>query len=162
MGNLNPNLRDSGDIKHKLWDHLAIIADFELNIDSPYPPPEPEKLKSKPETVDYKQGEVRFLHYGRVLEMMVEEACKMPDTEEREYLTTLIANQMKKASAQWNRGQVADEVVFKDLIELSGNRLTIPEDLKLLDIKDLLGPKKKKPQHGKQGKQNKKKYQPKR
>ena len=155
MGNLNPHLRDVGDIKHKLWDHLAIIAQFELDIDSPFPPPEKEKLLEKPDKVDYMNGEVKYLHYGRVVEMMVEVAIEMPVAEEREYLTILIANQMKKSAAAWNRGNVSDDVIFKDLVELSGEKLSIPENTKLLDVKDLIGPKKKKPQkHG--GKQKKK------
>ena len=160
MGNLNPNLRDSGDVKHKLWDHLTIIADFELEIDSPYPPPASEVLREKPKTVGYKKGEVKYLHYGRIIEMMIEEACKMKDGEEKSYLVTLIANQMKKASATWNRSQVNDDVILSDLKELSENRLDIPDDIKLLDVKDLLGPKKKK-QQVKQNK-HKKKYQSKR
>jgi len=160
MGNINPNLRDSGDVKHKLWDHLTIIADFELEIDSPYPPPAREVLHEKPKTVGYKKGEVKYLHYGRIIEMMIEEACKMKDGEEKSYLVTLIANQMKKASATWNRSQVNDDVILSDLKELSENRLDIPDDIKLLDVKDLLGPKKKK-QQVKQNK-HKKKYQSKR
>lgn len=161
MGNLNPNLRDSGDVKHKLWDHLTIIADFELDINSPYPPPEKEVLQEKPKPVGYKKGEVKYLHYGRVIEMMIEEACKMEEGKKKDYLVMLIANQMKKASATWNRSQVNDDVILSDLKDLSGNRLTIRDDLRLLDVKDLLGPKKKKHQ-GKLNKQHKKKYQSKR
>ena len=156
MGNLNPHLRDYGDFKHKLWDHLAIIAQFELDIDSPYPPPEKEKLSEKPQKVEYKHGEVRFLHYGRVVEMMIEVAVEMADTKEREYLVILIANQMKKAAAGWNRGIVSDDIIFKDIIELSANKLSIPEGLKLMEVKELIGPKKKHSSKG--GKQQKKKY----
>lgn len=156
MGNLNPNLRDSGDIKHKLWDHLTIIANFELDIDSPYPPPEKEKLLEKPNEIGYKKGEVKYLHYGRVIEMMIEEACKMEKGERRDYLIILIANQMKKASATWNRSQVNDDVIISDLKFLSKDELIVPEGTKLLDVKDLLGPKKKK--QGKQNKHHKKKY----
>jgi hypothetical protein len=162
MGNLNPNLRDSGDVKHKLWDHLAIIADFELDIDAPYPPPARETLLEKPKVVPYKKGEVKYLHYGRVIEMMIEEACKMEDDEKRDYLIVLIANQMKKASATWNRSQVNDDVIVKDLKEMSGDKLHIPEGIKLMDIRDLLGSKKKKQQSKQQGKQGRKKYQSKR
>ena len=155
MGNLNPHLRDGGDIKHKLWDHLSIIASFELDIDSPFPPPKKEKLLEKPDRVEYKNGEVKYLHYGRVVEMMVEEAVKMPEGKEREYLAILIANQMKKSAAAWNRGNVSDDVIFKDIIDLSDNKLTIPADTKLLDVKELIGPRKKKPiKHG--GKQEEK------
>ncbi|MDT8400139.1 MAG: DUF4290 domain-containing protein [Bacteroidales bacterium] len=161
MGNLNPNLRDVGDVKHKLWDHLTIIADFELDIDAPYPPPAKEILLEKPRSIAYKKGDVKYMHYGRIIEMMIEEACKMEDGEKKDYLTVLIANQMKKASATWNRSQVNDDVILKDLRDLSDNRLKIPENLKLLDVKDLLGPKKKKPPV-KQKNQHKKKYQSKR
>ncbi len=161
MGNLNPNLRDSGDVRHKLWDHLTIIADFELDIDAPYPPPEKEVLLEKPEEIGYKKGEVKYLHYGRMIEMMIDEACKMEEGEKKDYLVILIANQMKKASATWNRSQVNDDVILKDLLELSNNRIKIPENLRLLEVKDLMGPKKKK-QPVKQKNQHKRKYQPKR
>lgn len=157
MGNLNTHLRDSGDIKHKLWDHLSIISQFQLDVDAPYPPPEKEKLLEKPDKVEYKQGEVKYLHYGRVVEMMVEVAVGMPEGKERDYLAFLIANQMKKSAAAWNRGNVSDEVIFKDIINLSGNKLKIPEGTKLLDVKDLIGPKKKKQQKH-SSKQPKRKY----
>ena len=157
MGNLNPNLRGEGDVKHKLWDHLAVIAGFELDVDSPYPPPAPEQFKEKPQQVEYKKGEVKFLHYGRIIEMMVAEAVKMEEGEEKIYLITLIANQMKRSSSSWNRGNISDDVIIKDLRELSGGKLEIPDDIKLLEIKELVGQKKKKPfkQHNKQ---SRKKY----
>lgn len=158
MANLNPNLRDTGDVKHKLWDHLAIIADFELEIDAPYPPPKKEVLAEKPARVAYQEGEVKYLHYGRIIEMLVEEASVMEEGKEKDYLISLIANQMKKAASAWNRGNVSDDVILKDLVILSGNRITIPPDLKLLEIRELLGPKKKKPVQ-KQSKQPRKKYQ---
>lgn len=157
MGNLNPHLRDVGDIKHKLWDHIAIISQFELDIDSPYPPPEKEVLMAKPNQVPYKNGEVKYLHYGRVVEMIVEEAVKLPDGEEKDYLIVLVANQMKKSAAAWNRGIVSDEIIFKDIVLLSKGQLKIPEGTKLLEVKELIGPKKKKSQKN-QGKQHKKKH----
>ena len=97
MGNLNTHLRDVGDFKHKLWDHLALIANFDLDIDSPYPVPEPEKFVEKPSQVPYKQKDIRFLHYGRIVELMIDAASEMPDGDEKEYFTTLIINQMKKS-----------------------------------------------------------------
>lgn len=157
MGNLNPHLRDYGDINHKLWDHISIISQFELDIDAPYPPPEKEKLNEKPQRVEYKDGEVKYLHYGRVVEMMIDVAKEMPEGEKREFLVVLIANQMKKAAASWNRGNVSDEVIFKDISELSNNKLKVPEGTRLMDVKDLIGPKKKK-QTKQSGKQSKKKY----
>lgn len=161
MGNLNPNLRDSGDVRHKLWDHLTIIADFDLDIDAPYPPPEKEVLLEKPQEIGYKKGEVKYLHYGRIIEMMIDEACQMEEGEKKDYLVMLIANQMKKASATWNRSQINDDVILKDLLALSDNRIKIPENLRLLEVKDLMGPKKKK-LPPRQKNQHKRKYQPKR
>jgi hypothetical protein len=152
MGNLNPHLRDEGDFKHKLWDHLALIASFELDIDSPYPIPEPSKFMEKPLQVPYRQGDVRFLHYGRIIEVMIAAAVEMTDGPAKEYLTTLILNQMKKSYVTWNRSQVADEVIIADMTLLSKGKLKLSEGVKLLEVRELVQqPIKKKPM----GKSNK-------
>jgi hypothetical protein len=148
MGNLNPHLRDEGDFRHKLWDHLALIADFDLDIDSPYPVPEQTKFREKPKQVPYRQGDIRYLHYGRIIELMIDAAAEMEDGEEKEYLTTLIVNQMKKSYVTWNRSQVADEVIIGDLKLLSAGRLKMTDGVRILEIKDLL-PQTKKKQQGK-------------
>ena len=161
MGNLNPHLRDEGDFKHKLWDHLALIADFELDIDAPYPPPEKTKLNEKPNQIPYRQDDIRFLHYGRIIELLIDTASEMEEGDEKVYLTTLIVNQMKKAYVTWNRSQVTDEVIISDMHFLSGGKLKMTEGVRILDIKELLPQVKKKPQgksHGKQqGRQHSKK-----
>ena len=153
MGNLNTHLRDVGDFKHKLWDHLSLIANFELDIDSPYPVPEPAKFVEKPKQVPYRQGEIRYLHYGRIIELMINAASEMEDGEEKEYFTNLIVNQMKKSYITWNRSQVADEVIIGDLKLLSDDKLKITEGVKILEVKELMPQAKRKPQgkpHGKQ------------
>lgn len=148
MGNLNPHLRDEGDFKHKLWGHLALIANFDLDIDSPYPWPEPSKFNEKPRQVPYKQGDIRFLHYGRIIELMIDTAAEMPDGEEKEYLTTLIVNQMKKSYITWNRSQVPDEVIISDMKFLSGGKLKMTEGVKILEVRELM-PQPRKKQQGK-------------
>jgi len=158
MGNLNPHLRDEGDFKHKLWDHLALIANFDLDIDSPYPIPEPTKFVEKPRQVPYQQGNIKFLHYGRIVELMIDAASKLKDGDEKEYLTTLIVNQMKKSYITWNRSQVADEVIISDLKYLSGGKLKMTEGVKILEVKELLPQAKKKPQGKTQNKQQNKHY----
>jgi len=145
MGNLNPHLRDEGDFRHKLWDHLALIADFELDIDSPYPVPEPSKFIEKPKQVPYRQGGIRFLHYGRIIELMIDSAIEMKEGDEKEYLTTLIVNQMKKSYITWNRSQVSDEVIIGDMKLLSRGRLKITDGVKILEVKELLPQVKRKP-----------------
>ncbi len=158
MGNLNPHLRDIGDFKHKLWDHLALIADFDLDIDTPFPPPEQAKFNERPNQIPYRQGDIRYLHYGRIIELMIDAASEMDDGEEKEYLTNLIVNQMKKAYVTWNRSQVSDEVIISDMKFLSAGRLKMTDGVKLLEVRDLIPPVKKRPQQGKpyskqQGKQ---------
>lgn len=158
MGNLNTHLRDVGDFKHKLWDHLALIADFELDIDSPYPVPEAAKFVEKPNQVPYKQGDIRFLHYGRIIELLIDAASEMEDGPEKEHLTTLIVNQMKKSYITWNRSQVADEVIIGDMKRLSGGRLKMTEGVRILEVRELIPPVKKKPMGKPHGKQPNKQY----
>lgn len=164
MGNLNPNLREVTDFKHKLWDHIMIIADFDLDVDSPYPSPDRKKLNSKPNKVPYHNGEIKYSHYGCIIPAMIEAAAKMKDGEEKDYLTSLILNQMKKDYVTWNKSTVADEVIIRDLIEISGNRLKVPENYKMPDVRDLIAQPKGKTQGKHQGrsqgrsKQNKKKH----
>jgi len=159
MGNFNTHLRDIEDFKHKLWDHLAIIANFELDIDSPYPFPEAQKINAKPNEIPYMQGGIRFLHYGRIIELMIEAAIDLENGEEKEYLTTLIVNQMKKSYITWNRSQVADEVIINDLKLLSRGKLEVTDGVKILEIKELIPPvPKKKPQGKNHGKQNNKQF----
>src|SRR5450759_4285702 len=145
MGNLNPHLRDVGDFKHKLWDHLALIANFELDIDSPYPVPEPAKFVEKPKQIPYRQGDIRYLHYGRIIELMIEAACELEEGDQKEYLTTLIVNQMKKSYIIWNRGQVADEVIIANMKLLSRGRLKMTDGVRILEVKELIPPVKRKP-----------------
>ena len=158
MGNLNPHLRDVGDFKHTLWYHMALIADFELDIDSPYPVPEPSKFVEKPNQIPYKQGDIRYLHYGRIIELLIKTASEMEDGDEKEYLTTLIVNQMKKSYITWNRSQVADEVIIGDMKKLSGGKLKMTDGVRILEVRELI-PHVKKKQSGKlHGKQPNKQY----
>jgi hypothetical protein len=158
MGNLNPHLRDIGDFKHKLWDHLSLIANFELDIDSPYPVPEPSKFIEKPKEIPYRQGEIRYLHYGRIIELMIKAASEMEDGDEKEYLTNLIVNQMKKSYITWNRNQVADEVIIENLKSLSRGRLKMTDGVKILEVRELIPPVKRKPMGKPHGKQQNKQF----
>ena len=115
MGELNPYLRDVDDFKHKLWDHLFIMSDFKLDVNSPYEKPELDKLFEKPEPLAYPNNKIRFNHYGKVVEMMIEEASTMEKGELRDKLTLAIANQMKKSYVKWNRDSVEDKLIFKQL-----------------------------------------------
>jgi hypothetical protein len=138
MGNLNPHLRDVADFKHKLWDHLAIISDFELDIDSPYETPKKESLQSKPKKVPYQQHKIRKKHYGRSIVLMIEKAVALEPGEERDDLVKMIAYHMKKSYLTWNREAVSDEEIFNDMKTLSGGVLEVNPELKLPETKDIL------------------------
>lgn len=142
MGNLFPHLRDVQDFKHKLWDHLAIMSDFQLDIDYPYDPPSPESLHERPNNVPYDQHRIKYKHYGRTMELLIKEADNF-EGEEREIIIEQLANHMKKSYLAWNKDAVEDEMIFNDLEEMSRGKLKVKEDLQLADAKTLIGTKKK-------------------
>ncbi|MCB8963602.1 MAG: DUF4290 domain-containing protein [Bacteroidales bacterium] len=144
MGNLNPHLRDINDFKHKLWDHLFIMSNFKLDIDSPYPIPSIEEYQEKPQRIPYPSNPIKYKHYGRVIELMIEKAIEMEDGAEKDALKQLIANQMKKANIAWNKDSVLDEDIFRDMKTLSDGKLEINTGLKLVDNRDF---KNKRPKH---------------
>jgi hypothetical protein len=162
MGNLNPHLRDVNDFKHKLWDHLAIIADFDLDIESPYEWPERESLQNKPEKVPYHQHRISKKHYGRSIVLMIEKAVALEPGEEKDDLVKMIAYHMKKSYLTWNREAVSDSEILADMKTLSGGVLVANPDLKLPETKDILAknrpinPKKK---GGKKGKHQQHQHQ---
>ena len=130
MGNMNPHLRDINDFKHKLWDHLHIMADFKLDIDSPYPKPDKQVIYEKPKHVPYPSHPIKFKHYGRSISQMIEKAVEMEDGEQKEALTSLIANHMKKSCQTWNKESVSPEDIIRDIEELSNGKLKIAPDFK--------------------------------
>jgi len=136
MGNLNPHLRDINDFKHKLWDHLFIMSDFKLDIDSPYPIPSVEQYNEKPRRVPYPGNPIKFKHYGRIIEMMIEKAVAMEEGSEKDALKQLIANQMKKANITWNKESVSDDDIFRDMQTLSNGTLVMAPGSKLVDNKE--------------------------
>lgn len=138
MGNLNPHLRDVADFKHKLWDHLAIISDFKLDIDSPYETPTPELLAEKPKRIPYNQKPIRFKHYGHSIVLMIDKAVEMEDGEEKQDLVKMIAYHMKKSYLTWNREAVDDREILEDLATLSKNRLQLEPGLELPETRDIL------------------------
>lgn len=125
MGNLFPQLRDEPDYKHKLWDHLAIMSDFKLDIDFPYEVVKEENLETKPEFMGYQLESIKFRHYGKIIEKMIERACEYPEGEEKDALVMLIANHMKKLIFQINKEDVDDLKIFKDLTFYSRGKIQL-------------------------------------
>ena len=131
MGFLNPHLRDVTDFKHKLWDHLHIISDFKIDVDSPYPKPSADAIHFKPEPLGYPQQRIKFKHYGKTVEIMIQKAKKIEDEPRRQQMIQSIANFMKMAYVTWNKDTVADETIINDLRELSNGELILEDNVNL-------------------------------
>ena len=134
MGFLNPHLRDVADFKHKLWDHLHIISDFKIDVDSPYPTPSKDALYLKPEPLGYPQHRIRYKHYGKTIEIMMQKAKAMDDPQRRQQMIQSIANFMKMAYVTWNKDSVADETIIEDLRELSNGELVLEDNVNLTKV----------------------------
>ncbi len=134
MGVLNPHLRDVSDFKHKLWDHLHIISDFKIDVDSPYPVPTREEIHHKPDLLEYPQHKIRFKHYGFTVERMINKTKAMPESEAKQKMALSIANFMKMAYMTWNKDSVQDDHILHDLRELSAGELQLPLDTVLTKV----------------------------
>jgi hypothetical protein len=134
MGQLNPHLRDVSDFKHKLWDHLFIMSNFRLDVDSPYPIPSRESFQTKPERIPYPNTNIRFRHYGKIIEKVIEEANKVEEGPVREALIGAIAYNLKKSYLTWNRDSVQDDQIFKDMNTLSGGLLQPAEGSNMIVV----------------------------
>jgi hypothetical protein len=138
MGNMFPHLRDVNDFKHILWDHLAIMSDFRLDVDYPYETVQKENLNKRPPRLTYSNSRITYRHYGQLLEQMVQKATEQADGPDRDALVNLLANHMKKAFMMWNKDTVDDRKILKDLYELSDGKIVLSEEnCKLVDRKDI-------------------------
>ncbi|HYG50596.1 MAG TPA: DUF4290 domain-containing protein [Flavobacteriales bacterium] len=123
MGILNPQPSGSEDFKQKLWTHLFLVSDFKLDVDSPYPMPEPATFATKPEKVKYPRKDVKYGHYGKTIELMVAKAVSLPDGEEKNAIILMVANLMKRMYLTWNRDSVTDDVILGHLKDMSGGKI---------------------------------------
>mgnify|MGYP002673252003 FL=1 len=115
MIGLNPKMKDVPDFQHKIWDHLAYIADYKLDIDYPFEITEHKGIGTKPERLSYPKSSIRFRHYGRLIEKAISELKDMPEGEEKEDFIRLVANRMKRNLADWKGDGVQDSKVARDI-----------------------------------------------
>lgn len=144
MGQMNPQSRDIGESKHKLWDHLFIISDYKLDVDSPFPQPTLLEINKKPNRLEYRSGDIKFRHYGKNIIAIIEKANDYPEGPEKEALVKTIANHMKKSYLTWNRESVSDDLITTHLKALSEDKLVLGEDVRLNQTHDILAMSKKK------------------
>ena len=139
MGNLYPQQRDTNDFKHILWDHLAIMSDFKLDVDYPYEVVKKDDLETRPPRIPYVITRIRSRQYGKIMAQMVGKATERENSEAKDYLVRSLANQMKRSYVTWNnKDTVSDAKIFKDLAQLSDGLIDLKEgDLKLIDGREL-------------------------
>lgn len=123
MGTLNPHLKTIEDYKHKLWDHLFQMTDFNLDVDAPYPCPTPEMIFKKPEVLPYPQENIKHRHLGKNIQSLLAKAIAETDEEIRQGLTQAIGYYMKLAYANWHKEPVHDDMIKNELAEITGGQL---------------------------------------
>ncbi len=123
MGFLNPHLKNVEDFRHKLWDHLFLISNFELDVESPYPIPTRETLKGKPQPLKYPKRKPKFSHLGKNLELVINKALKEENPEKRQGFANAVAYYMKLAYNNWHHETVHDDAIQSELTNITDGQL---------------------------------------
>jgi hypothetical protein len=139
MAQLNPPLRDVENFQQKLWDHMIIMSEYKLDVDGPYPKPLADAFQLKPEKPRYPKGKIRYKHYGKTIEDIIEKAIAYSEGDEKQELARQIANHLKKSYLNWNKDSIHDEVIFKNLLEISKGKLKLDESTPLSSHQELRG-----------------------
>lgn len=144
---LVPSSKDDDNYLQKLWDHLHIIAHFELDVQGPYPKPDPSKPKPPCVKPSYPRRQMRYGQYGNLIERLIHYAASLPEGPERDYLTELAANFMKKSYLTWNKETINDDMIKVQLEQLSNGRLQLRDDHRLSSTRELLLQTRNQPDH---------------
>lgn len=131
MAQLNPQVREMVDYKHKLWDHMQMMAGYDIDIDSPYPVPDKKDLETKPQPIPIENRPVKAACYGRNIENMIQLIADREDDEAKREMIRALALYMRQQYLIWNKDSVADATIFADIERLSEGRLKVPEGIEL-------------------------------
>ncbi|MCQ2157079.1 MAG: DUF4290 domain-containing protein [Bacteroidales bacterium] len=131
---LNPQVHSQENFEHKLWDHLYMIAGFDLDVDSPYPCPVREEFETKPVPIPMKGSKIKATHYGRNIEKIINLLCDEPDSEIKTAMIKSLATYMRQQYLIWNKDSVSDQTIFDDIEKLSDYRLKVPSGIELSKI----------------------------
>ena len=123
MGFLNPHLKNVEDFRHKLWDHLFLVSDFKLDVESPYPIPTRETLRAKPKPLPYPKRYPKFSHLGKNLELVINKALKEENPDKRQGFANAVAYYMKLAYNNWHKETVHDDAIQAELTTLTDGQL---------------------------------------
>ena len=131
---INPQVHLQENYEQKLWDQLHIISGFGLDIDSPYPVPAMDTISERPREVPIETKPIRYTHYGRNIESIVDLIAEQEDGETKTAMIRSLAIYMRQQYLIWNKDMVADQTIFDDIVKLSEGRIHIPEGLQLTRI----------------------------
>lgn len=123
MGFLNPQLKNVEDFRHKLWDHLFLITDFKLDVESPYPIPTRETLRPTPDPLPYPKRYPKYNHLGKNIEIIIDKALKEEDAEKRQGFANSIAYYMKLTYSNWHKELVHDDNIQTELSAITKGEL---------------------------------------
>lgn len=138
MSCFSMGMKDSPDYWQKLWDHLYLISDFKLDVDSPFPKPEPTTLVAKPDKIAYQKNRILFPPYGKLIENIIQSVAEEPDSEIKDICVENIAIHLKKQYLIWNRDSVNDNLIVEQLYTLSNGKLKLKEGFQFPSTKELL------------------------
>jgi len=125
MKQINPAIKDGSEFNQKMWDDLFIISDFKLDVDSPYPKPDEEVLTKKPLKVDYNNHRLKYKHYGRNIELLIDQAVAIEDEQKKEDAIIYLGRLMRGFYGSWNKEVVDESVIAKHIEELSRGKLKV-------------------------------------
>jgi Domain of unknown function (DUF4290) len=123
MRQVHPNMRDQQDYTNKLWDDLYILSEFKLDVDSPFAPPPIESVGKRPKYIPYNTHNLKYKHYGRNVELLIEKAINTPSEEEQIITVAYISRLMKSFYTAWNKEIVEEAVIYNQLDDLSKGKL---------------------------------------
>ena len=125
MDRMFPQNRQNADYKHKLWDHLALMSNFELDIDWPYDIHQAADITTRPEPMPYPMKDIAVRHYGYMVCELFDKLKQMPPGKERDELARVTANQMKRNLMLWSHGSSDDEKVASDLARFTDGKIQL-------------------------------------
>ena len=129
--------KESVDYWHKLWDHLHIMADYQLDVDSPFPKPERETCKKEVVKPDYNKHRITLRTYGRNMENVIKTVSEYPE-KVRAKMTKQLANHLKMMYLAYNQNSVNDALIAHQLNELSDGKLSVDDDFTFMKTNELL------------------------
>lgn len=151
MALINPQVKQAENYDQVLWDHLHIISDFKLEIDGPFPKPEKDIFKKRPDKLPYIKRDPKYRYYGKFVEKMIDKAMEMEEGEEKQGYLNSLANYMRMAYRMWNEEKVHDDIILNHIEEMSGGKIKM-DKIYFMSKGDSRGPRSNRgPSRGRSG-----------